>query len=332
MNRVALQLLGSGEYIPGLRVDSSEFDRRWGKPAGWTQDQTGVVTRAFIAPGEDVVTMGAAAARAALGDAQVDPGSLDAIIAVGSVPAQAIPCTAAFVHRELGLGSSGVAAFDVNATCLGFLAALDMVAQGIATGRYRRVLLVASEVASAGLNWDDPATAGLFGDGAGAVVLGTPVRSGPVLRATRLQTFSEGAEHCQIRAYGTRTNFRDYPEAFQRGSQFEMNGRETYRLAASVLPGFLDELLADAGISASEVDVWIAHQASGGALKHLQRHLGLPEQRFAMILQDHGNQISASLPLALHHARRSGLAKPGNILALVGTGAGLSVGGAVLEY
>jgi 3-oxoacyl-[acyl-carrier-protein] synthase III len=152
MNRVALQLLGSGEYIPGLRVDSSEFDRRWGKPAGWTQDQTGVVTRAFIAPGEDVVTMGAAAARAALGDAQVDPGSLDAIIAVGSVPAQAIPCTAAFVHRELGLGSSGVAAFDVNATCLGFLAALDMVAQGIATGRYRRVLLVASEVASAGLN------------------------------------------------------------------------------------------------------------------------------------------------------------------------------------
>ena len=262
----------------------------------------------------------------------MDAASLDAIVAVGSVPAQAIPCTAAFLHRELGLGRSGIAAFDVNATCLGFLAALDLVAQGIATGRFRRVLLVASEVASAGLNWDDTITAGLFGDGAGAIVLGTPLRPGPMLRATRLQTFSEGAEHCQIRAYGTRTNFREYPEAFQQGSHFEMNGRETYRLAASVLPTFLDDLLADARIGASDVDAWIAHQASGGALKHLQRHLGLPEQRFAMILHDHGNQISASLPLALHHARSCGLAKPGGILALVGTGAGLSVGGAVLEY
>ena len=332
VREIALEILGTGEYVPSRRVDSTEIDRRLGKPIGWTEDQTGVASRAFVAPGEGAVVMGAAAAREALNEAQTPARSLDAIIAVGSVPAQAIPCTAAFIHREIGLGDSGVAAFDVNATCLGFLVALDMVAQCFATGRYKRVLLVASEIASAGLNWDDPVTAGLFGDGAGAVVLGPPRRSGAAIRGTRLQTFSDGVLHCQVRAFGSRISLREEPEDFLRGSHFEMNGRETYRLAASVLPRFLDGLMADACISSEDVNVWVAHQASGQALKHLQRHLRLPEDRFAMILADHGNQIAASLPIALHHARRSGMVKAGDTLALIGTGAGLSVGGAILRY
>jgi 3-oxoacyl-[acyl-carrier-protein] synthase-3 len=332
LREVALEILGTGEYIPGRRIDSAVFDRHWGKPAGWTEDQTGVSSRAFTAPGEDAVSMGAAAAREALTEAGISAQSLDAVIAVGSVPAQAIPCTAAFIHRELGLGDSGIAAFDINATCLGFLVALDIVAQGFATGRYNRVLLVASEVASNGLNWEDPGTAALFGDGSGAVVLGAPRGSGAALRASRLQTFSVGVNHCQVRAFGSRISLREEPDAFRQGSYFEMNGRETYRLAASVLPEFLRGLFAQARIDVEDVSVWVAHQASGRALKHLQRHLRLPEERFASILQDHGNQIAASLPIALHHARRSGMVKSGDTMALIGTGAGLSVGGAVLRY
>jgi 3-oxoacyl-[acyl-carrier-protein] synthase-3 len=328
---IGLEVLGSGEYVPSERVESAALDRRWGRRDGWTFEHTGVESRAFASADEDVVSMGAAAARLALDDAGLFATQIDALIAVGSVPAQAIPCTAAFIHRALGVADSGVAAFDINATCLGFLAALDLVASAIGTGRYRHVMIVASEMASAGLNMEDGAIAGLFGDGAGAIVLGAPRREGRLL-ASNLRTFSSGVEHCQVRAGGTRLHPRHRPaEEHLAGTFFEMNGPTTYRLAASVLPAFLDDLLAKAGISVGDVDTWIAHQASGKALSHLEKHLGLPPERFVRTLSTHGNQISASLPITLHHARRAGRLVPGSVSVLIGTGAGLSVGGAVLR-
>ena len=207
--RIALQILGSAEYIPATRKSSEELDRRWNKRSGWTRRQTGVVSRAYAGAGEDVVTMGAAAAKRALIAADVAASRLDAIVCVGSVPYQAIPCTAAFLQRALGLEASGIPAFDVNATCLGFIVALDLVAQGIATGRYRTVLIVASEAVSLGLHGDDPSTAALFGDGAGAVVVGSARREGALLYASHLQTFSAGVEFCQIRAGGSGLSPRD---------------------------------------------------------------------------------------------------------------------------
>ena len=329
---IAFQVLGTGEYIPGRRVSSEEFDRRWGKPIGWTFERTGVAERAFVAEGEDVVAMGAAAARLALDSANIKDTELDAIIAVGSVPVQAIPCTAVFLQRALNLAGSGIPAFDVNATCLGFLAALDLVAQSIATGRYRTVLIVASELASAGLNWDDSSTAGLFGDGAAAVVVGVPRKDGAVLLASHLQTYSEGADFCQVRAGGTRLHPRQHPDQFLAGTFFEMSGRATYKLAAELLPGFLSTLLERSGVRAGDVDVWIPHQASGLAIGHLQAALSIPAGRLVLTLETHGNQISASLPVALHHGIASGRVRPGDVVALIGTGAGLSLGGAILRY
>ena len=176
---ISLEILGTGECIPSRRVHSKALDLQLGKQPGWVLEHTGVESRAFADADEDVVSMGAMAARQALHNADVEARELDAIIAVGSVPAQPIPCTAAFLQRALGLSASGIAAFDVNATCLGLLAALDLVAQSIATGRYRRVLIVASERLSMGIDWKDAATAGLFGDGAGAVVVGPLVARAP---------------------------------------------------------------------------------------------------------------------------------------------------------
>lgn len=331
MNAIALEVLGTGEYVPAGRVDSAELDRRWNKPHRWTEEHTGVVSRAFVSGGENVISMGVAAARAALADAGLTPHDLDAVVAVGSVPAQAIPCTAAFFHRELGLANSGVAAFDVNATCLGFLAALDVLAPAIAAGRYQHVLLIASEVASAGLDWKDPVTAGLFGDGAGAVVISRARSSGAALLATRLQTFSAGVEHCQVQAGGTLLDPRANHAQYVQGTFFRMKGRDTYRLAAAMLPGFLDSLLRQAGIELKQIGTWITHQASGRAIRHLQKFLGLPPERFVLTLPTHGNQIAASLPIALHRARREGRLRTGDFAALIGTGAGLSIGGAILK-
>jgi 3-oxoacyl-[acyl-carrier-protein] synthase-3 len=329
---IALEILGSGEHVPQRRVWSEDFDRRWGKSAGWTRRHTGVASRAFTGPDESVLTMGAAAARQALEDGGLDGSTLDAIVAVGSVPAQAIPCTAAMLQRELGLADTGIPAFDVNATCLGFVVALDLVAQGIATGRFDRVLIVASEVASAGLNWNDTETAGLFGDGAGAVIVGATRNERAALLATHLQTYSAGAELCVVRAGGTLLHPRTKPaEEFLAGTYFEMRGRKTYRFAAEILPRFLETLCARAGIAAADIDAWVPHQASGLAISHLQSALGLRDEKFVLTLDTHGNQISASLPIALHRGRTQGRVGSGRLVALLGTGAGLSFGGAILR-
>jgi 3-oxoacyl-[acyl-carrier-protein] synthase III len=329
---IALQILGTGEHIPSHRVDSQDIDRRFGKPAGWTFGHTGVRYRYFAEDHEDVVTMGAAAARGALRSAGANPSEIDAIIAVGSVPSQAIPCTAVLLQRALGLAGTGIPAFDINATCLGFLAALDLIAQGISTGRYRSVLIVAAERASLGLRQHDSTTAGLFGDGAGAVIVGAPTRRGAALLSSHYQTFSEGADFCQVRSGGTGINPHTAIEEFLDGTFFEMHGRQMYRLAAEKMPRFLDDLLGNAGVTLSEVRTWVPHQASGHAISHMQRALGLSPQRFVSTLETSGNQVSASLPIALHRGIQSAQIKPGELIALVGTGAGLSFAGSVLRY
>jgi 3-oxoacyl-[acyl-carrier-protein] synthase III len=332
MKEISLQILGTGEFAPSHRVDSTEFDRIFNRGAGWTFEQTGVRSRAFARDGESVVSMGASAAREALSNAGLAEHDLDLIVAVGSVPAQAIPCTAVLLHRELGLSGSGTAAFDVNATCLGFLAALDLVAQGIATERYKAVLMVASERPSVGLRQTDFSTAGLFGDGAGAIIVGPGNGKHGALLASHFQTFSHGAEFCRVRAGGSDINPHKDPAAYLDGSYFEMRGRHMYRLAAERMPAFLDTLLARARMGRSDVDVWVPHQASAHGVNHMRQALGLPAERFVSTIETRGNQVAASLPVALHHGIQSGRIKSGATIALIGTGAGLSFGGALLRY
>jgi 3-oxoacyl-[acyl-carrier-protein] synthase III len=329
---IALQILGTGEYVPRRHVESAELDRRWQKSPGWTANNTGVASRAYAADDESVIAMGASAARQALDAAEVEAAQVDAIIAVGSVPYQAIPCTAVFIQRELGLGRSGIAAFDVNSTCLGFLVALDLISHAIAAGRYRHVLIVASERASQGLNEADSSTAGLFGDGAGAVLLGVPRRAGAQLRAAYVQSYGDGVECCQIRAGGSRLPPRASMSEFMAGTHFEMRGRQTYRMAAELLPGFLQSLWKRAATSVEEIDVWVPHQASGRAISHLQSALELPSDRFVLTLPTHGNQVSASIPVALHRGITEQRIRPGDTIALIGSGAGISIGGAVLDF
>jgi len=332
INPVALQILGTGEYVPGKRIDSSVFDRHWNKPAGWTFENTGVQSRAHVSPGETCITMGALAARAALERASLQAAELDAVISISSVGHQAIPCTAVLIHRELGMSDTGIPAFDINSTCVGFLTALNLMSSAIDSGRMRHVLIVASEVASLGLNWDDQATAGLFGDGAGAIVLGVSRSPGAQLRGTLMRTFSGGADLCELRACGTGLSPRGPQEEFLSGTYFEMNGRSIYRMAATLLPGFLPDLLRAADTSMDEIDVWVPHQASGKALEHIQAALDLPEERMVRTLATHGNQVAASLPIAVHRGIESGKITAGKRVALLGTGAGITLAGAVLQF
>ncbi|KFA19747.1 3-oxoacyl-ACP synthase, partial [Xanthomonas vasicola pv. musacearum NCPPB 4394] len=163
MNALPLRILGTGCHVPATEVTSRQLDARWQLPAGTTFARLGVETRHYVGEGETASSMGAAAAQQALASAGLDASQIDCLISACSVMEQPIPCQAVLIQRALGLGDSGIPAFDVNATCLSFLVALDMAANALALGRYKRVLIVSSEVASAGLDAATPATAGLFG-------------------------------------------------------------------------------------------------------------------------------------------------------------------------
>ena len=329
---VPVRIAGTGEYIPSQRVPSEQFDDRWGKPAGWTLDRTGIECRYFASNEETSSYMGAEAARRALAAAGLEASDLDCIVFTACVSEQAIPCTAVLIHRRLGLDGSGIPAFDVNATCLGFMVALDMMSSSIAMGRFRRALIVSSEIASAGLNWEDTETAPLFGDGAAAVVLEAAQDHPSAMLARHAQTFSEGADLCQVRSGGTRIRVREQLQRFLDGACFEMSGRKTYKLAAQVLPQFLQSLLGRARLDAAAIRCWVPHQASHKAIAHLQAALALPAERVMRVIGERGNQIAASIPVTLHHAIVGGRIVRGDLVALIGTGAGLSLGGAVLRY
>lgn len=326
-----LRIAGTGTYLPERVVASSEFERRFAQAPGTIERTCGVRARHVASAAETSSWMGARAAERALVAANLQPRDLDCIVSACSVMEQAIPCLAVQIQHQLGLGDSGIPAFDVNATCLSFLAALDLIACALAAGRYRRALIVSSEIASAGVDPDDSNTAPLFGDGAAAVVL-TRSDDAAALLASEMATYGVGHQFCQVRAGGTRLRVHDDPTAFADGARFAMDGRSLFRLTSRHLPPFVARLLANAGVTLREIACFVPHQASGLGLDHIVATLDLPEERVVRILGERGNQVAASLPSALHEAIATGRLERGQLVALLGTGAGLSLGGAVLRY
>jgi 3-oxoacyl-[acyl-carrier-protein] synthase III len=323
----AIGILGAGRALPVRRVLSAAYDHRFGKPVGWAQASTGVASRACVGPGETASSLGADAARAALADAGLDIAQVDCVIGASGVMEQPIPGLSVLIHRRLGLQNRAVPAFDVNATCLSFLAALRVAALEIAAGAYRTVLIVSADVASAALDQDDPTTAPLFGDGAAAVLIGA---GNGVLAGYRLRTFSEGADAAWLGAGGSRLPAANL-DALLAEAKFRMDGPVAYRIAARAVSALVDDVLADAGWRKAEIDLVIPHQASGTAMALLRRRLGFSAAQVVDVLADHGNLVAAGLPTALAVARERGQAQPGAKVLLLGAGAGVSLAAAAVQ-
>lgn len=318
-------ILGTGTARDLPIATSLELDRIHGLPPGEVERLTGVAQRPR-AGGRDQVALAAEAARAALTDARTDPSALDAILHAAAVPYQTIPATAPLIQSALGLPDGAVAAYDVGATCLGFLAALQHAAAMVETGRWSLVLVVASERISDNLDWRVPATAGLFGDGAGAAVVGTGpagLKVGPVA----LRTYPSGYEAARLRAGGTRLGTDAPPDEMR----FWMDGPALFGLTRRRFDDFVHGTLQAAGLTLDDIDLVIPHQASPVALRLMARALGLGEDRLVDLSVTHGNQVAASLPVTLDHARRTGRLKPGARALMLGTAAGVTFGLGVLE-
>ncbi len=325
-------ITGTASCLPAREVTSAELDVRLGQPHGWLEAACGVAVRRHAVPEETQIAMAVTASRRALETAGMDTGALDLILFAAAVGYQPIPATAPLIKRELGGAPSTCPAYDVNATCLGALVALDLACLYIQAGRARNVLVVASEIASRALPWADaPATAGLFGDGAAAIIVSEKSKSsGLRLGHFAMETWEEGYDCCTLAAGGTRFDFNTDRANFEANALFRMDGHRLFKLTRHRISGFVGGLLARAGWRPSDVDLVIPHQASPLALQHMARSCGfVPDQVFDTV-RDTGNLVAASLPTTLDSALRSGRIKPGARLLMIGTSAGVSVAGATL--
>lgn len=328
---IALRLQGSGAVQPAARLDSAAIDARLQQPPGWTARHFAIDSRAVAGPEETSSALGEAAARQALDAAGWQAQEIDVLIGACGVMEQPIPGTACLIQRRLGLGGSGIPAFDVNATCLSFLVALDLVALGFAAERWRKALIVSADIASAALDFTQPEASVIFGDGAAAVAV-EAIPGDSALLGYRLETYGDGTELCALEAGGTRLRPQDDLEDFLARAHFRMDGPGVFKATARRFPAFLDKLLDTCGVAPAAIDLVVPHQASAAALDHLRRAFPAAEGKVVDIFADHGNQIAASLPSALHAAIQSGRLHRGDLALLIGTAAGVSLGGAVLRF
>lgn len=329
----AVRMLGIGRYLPRRIVGNEELAARLGVGAAWIGQRTGVQRRHWAERGvETNSSMAAEACREAVADAGLSLADIDLILNASGTPEQVIPDGGALLQRELGLGATGVMAMSVHTTCLSFIAALDTAAAFLETGRFRHILISSSEIGSAGLDFSRPEVAALFGDGAAAVVLGLAEGQGSRLERVRFETFGDGAHLTQIPGGGT----RQHPNLEGRDPRdclFQMEGIPTLRLCRRVGPAFVEALFDGYTWGHGEDGItWVVPHQSSRAGLHTMKTLGIPEDRALRTLDHLGNCIAASIPLTLYEAVRAGRIQRGTRVVLLGTGAGLSLGGAILVF
>ncbi|WP_354624879.1 3-oxoacyl-[acyl-carrier-protein] synthase III C-terminal domain-containing protein [Psychromonas sp. MME2] len=325
------KILGSGVYLPPLQVSSEELDKKHGLKKGTIVKRTGVSYRHF-AQIETASVMAVEALNQASIDANISLSDIDCLIAASGTMERAIPCNAANILAELNL-LEPITGFDVNATCLSGLLAMDLASSLLLTKQYKCIAVVSSDLASPALNWEDIECAGLFGDGAAALILTSPSlesETNQTILASQFKTYPVGLNLCQVRGGGSLNHPSKINEDYTPYCYFEMQGKELYRTVVSVIGPFLDELFAKTELTLADIDWLIPHQASGLAMKHLFKKLGIKPEKVINLLHDRGNQISVSLPSGLHELRQSGKAKFGDKVLMLGTSAGLSIGGVIL--
>ncbi len=332
-NSLPLKILGMGRYLPERVVNNAEVEALIGLPSGTIDNShAGVRERRWVVD-ETGSWLAAQAAKAALSDAGLEPGDLDLIINGSGTQEQAIPDGGPLIQRHLGLEGSGIPAFSTHSTCLSFLVGLNVAANFLATGQHERILVTSGDIASHALNSKQPEAFMLFGDAAAAVVVTrTPPGEVSCMSSFVYRTFGEGAYLTAVMGGGTRKH-PNMPDASPEDNLFHMDGKAVYLMAVEHAPKTLAMLrpsILTEGLGS--IKAVIPHQASGLALGAMTQRLGWPLERIAVTLDKLGNTIGASIPVTLVEARDQGMFDRGDEIMLFGTGAGLSIGAAILTY
>ncbi len=327
------RIVATGSYLPARRVSNGEVCAGLRLDPEAVYRRTGIRTRRWADPTEASSELAEQAARAALAAAGMKPDALDALLVSTTSPDMAFPSTACHLQRLLG--ATGAAAFDLAASCSGFLYGLSMADRFIRSGQFRRCLVVATEVKSRFLDAGDEQTAILFGDGAGAAVLAAAGRTmlpseGSIL-GIRLYADGSRQDLIEVRAGGSRLP-TSAASVQQRLHAIRMKGSALYRIAIRRLADAVGDVLKEFGVEMNDVGQVIFHQANGRLLAAVCDRLGMSREKLFTGIEDFGNTSSASLPIALDHAVRSGRVRRGDLVLLGAFGGGLTWGAGLIRW
>ncbi len=321
---IRARVIGTGSYLPERVITSEDVALSLGLPPTQVQRLTGIQERRRAADCEAASDLAIQAGRRALDAAGCEATAIDAIILSTTSPDMAFPSTACYVQR--GLGCKDVGAFDVSASCSGFLYGLSMAKAMICSGQVMSCLVVASEVKSRFLDPEDESTAMLFGDGAGAVVLrGEEDRSPEWRGILGLRLYADGSRHELIRisAGGSRIP-SSLDTVLRREHTLRMRGVSVFRVAIRRLEQAVQDIVKEFGVCLGDVKQVVLHQANGRILSQIADRLSIPEDRLTSVIEHYGNTSSASLPIALDVAVRSRNITQGDLVLLGSFGGGLT--------
>ena len=324
MTVIRSAVTGVGAYLPEHVLTNADLAEVVDTSDEWIQERTGIKERRQAAPDQPTSDLATEAARRALEAAGRTADEVDLIIVATTTPDQTFPATAAIVQRKLGAGVG--AAFDIQAVCSGFVYALSVADGFVARGLSRCALVIGAEEMTRLMDWTDRGTCVLFGDGAGAVVL-EPVEGQGTTEDRGLLSFA-------LRCDGNRTDLLYVdggPSTTGTVGHLRMVGNQVFRHAVVNIAEAIEAACAAAGVSISDVDWFVPHQANQRIIRGVGERLGLDENKVVTTVAWHANTSAASIPLALHTAIEDGRIKPGDLVLLEAMGGGLTWGACALR-
>lgn len=317
------RIIGTGRYLPERILTNAELETMVDTTDEWIRSRSGIERRHVVAEGQGTTDLCEHASRAALAAADVAAGEIDMIVVGTTTPDQVFPNAGVLLQSRLGV--HGCPAFSIEAACTSFIYALAVADKFIQTGAIRTALVVGAETITRMLDWSDRATAVLFGDGAGAVVLRAD--SAPGVVSTHLH------------ADGQYKDLLYFPSGVSLGmrpvggdNSIQMKGNEVFKVAVNTLGRIVDETLEANGLDKQDIDWLIPHQANIRIIQATARRLEMPMERVVLTVQDHGNTSAASVPMALDVAVRDGRIKAGDLLLLEAFGGGFTWGSALVRW
>jgi 3-oxoacyl-[acyl-carrier-protein] synthase III len=328
MTQVNAGILGMGHSYPEGILTNADLEKIVDTSDEWITSRTGIKQRHKAAENEYTSQFGTAAAKQALERAGLQPTDIDIIVCATTTPDQILPSTGALIQAQLG--ATNAAGMDVFAACSGFLYGITMVESMIKTGQIRYALVIGAEVLTKYVDYTDRGTCVIFGDGAGAAVLG-PVPEGKGILATKIK--SDGRYEEQLYAPGGGTKLGTSHETLEQGLHFfKMKGNELFKVAVRSMADISAEMLAKAGYTVEDVDIVIPHQANQRITDAVASRLGVPEEKVYTNIAEHGNTSSASIPIAMDECIESGKIKEGSLVLLTAFGGGVTWGATVIRF
>ncbi len=322
--RIYSRIAGTGSYLPEKVLTNDDLAKIVDTSDEWIRSRTGIGERHIAAEGQTTSDLGYRAALKAIEAAGIEVGDIDLIVVGTTTPDLIFPSTACLIQARLG--AIGCPAFDVNAACSGFVFALSTADKFIRSGAARTVLVVGAETLTRMVDWTDRTTCVLFGDGAGAVVLKADEETG--ILSTHLH--ADGSKKDLLwNPVGVSVGFGD---GVRGGGCIRMKGNDVFKYAVKALDGVVDEALAANGLDKGDLDWLIPHQANLRIIEATAKRLDMPMDRVVITVDRHGNTSSASVPMALDVAVRSGRVERGQLLLLEAFGGGFTWGSALLRY